>query len=126
MKYDPKQIKKEFKEALSKKNIKDFDNIMFYFIAEKVFKEINFENYKKVDDLVWCVFIDTAKFLLHYGIIFKEVLAKIRRGKKFREDLKKELKLNEEYKNLVNEILGLRRYKLEDFEMQEKDDEPDA
>lgn len=126
MKYDPKQIKKEFKASLNKKDIKEFDNIMFYFIAEKVFKEIKFEDYKKTSDLVWRVLIDTVKFLLHYGLVFREVLAEIRRGKKFKEDLKKELKLNEEYTNLVIEVLKLRRYKLEDFEVQEKDEELDA
>ena len=128
MKYDPKQIKKEFKEALNKKDIKDFDNIMFYFIAEKVFKEINFENYnKKVDDLVWRVFIDTAKFLLHYGIIFREVLSEFRTTPEFKKklikDLEKEYKLNEDYKNLTKEYFKLKGYILERIDF---DDEPDA
>lgn len=127
MKYDPKQIKKEFKNVLSKRDIKnsqDINRIIYNFIAEKVFKEINSEDYKEVSDLVWRVFIDTVNFVLHYGIIFRKVLAEFR--KEFKEDLKKELKLNEEYKDLINEVLRLRRYKEKDFEVQETDNDLDA
>lgn len=76
MKYDPEQIKKEFKNVLSKgdiKNSQDINRIIYNFIAEKVFKDINSEDYKQVSDLVWHVFIDTVNFVLHYGIIFREV-----------------------------------------------------
>jgi len=125
MKYAPDQIKKEFKEVLSKRNIKEFDNIMFHFIAVKVFKEINFDDYTKVGDLAWRIFIDTAKFLLHYAIVFKEVLSEIRSTSEFKEqlveDLYKEYKLNEEHKNLLNKVVNLNRYKLDDTKEQDHD-----
>lgn len=134
MKYDPELIRKEFRASLSKvlkdkrninKNLSQrIDEAIYNFIAEKVLKEINAENYKEIDDFIWQIFIDTINFVLHYGIIFREALSEFRKG--FKEDLKKELKLNEEYKDLINQVLRLKRYKLEDFEMHEASEDVDA
>lgn len=136
MKYDPDQIKKEFKIALSKRNLKnknkgqEFNRIIYNFIYEKVFKDIKTEDCKEVEDFILRVFKDTTKFVFDYGIVIKEVLSEFRSTPGFKkqliEDLKKESKLNKENKDLITEVLRLKRYKLEDFEMQEKEDDIDA
>lgn len=118
MKYDPELIKKEFRSSLLK-TLKDKKNtnknlsqrineVIYFFIYEKVFKEIKTEDYKEIDDFIWRVFTDTINFVFDYGLIFREVLSEFRED--FKEDLKKELKLNEDYKDLITEIFRLRRY----------------
>lgn len=119
MKYDPELIKKEFRTSLlktlkDKKNINKnlsqrINEVIYFFIYEKVFKEIKTEDYKEIDDFIWRVFTDTISFVFDYGLIFREVLSEFNEG--FKEDLKKELKLNEEYKDLVSEIFFMKRYK---------------
>lgn len=136
MKYDPDQIKTEFKIALSKRNLKnknkgqEFNRVIDNFIYEKVFKDIKKEDCKEVEDFIWRVFTDTTRFVFDYGIVIKEVLSEFRSTPGFKkqliEDLKKESKLNKENKDLITEVLRLKRYKLEDFEMQEKEDDIDA
>ncbi|MBA7492311.1 hypothetical protein ES702_02861 [subsurface metagenome] len=119
MKYDPELIKKEFRTSLLK-TLKDkkntnknasqrIDESIYNFVADKVLKEIKAKDYKEIDDFIWRIFIDTINFVLHYGIIFREVLGEFR--KEFKEDFKRELELNEEYTNLITEVFGLRRYK---------------
>jgi len=136
MKYSPDQIKEEFKIALSKRNLKnknkgqEFNRAIYNFIYEKVFKDIKKEDCKEVGDLIMRVFTDTTKFVFDYGIVIKEVLSEFRSTPGFKEqlieDLKKESKLNKEHKDLITEVLRLKRYKSEDMEEQEKEDDPDA